>query len=775
MSLANGQTLTQIYTVTIKDSTGETLTQDIPVTITGTNDIPTIVSSSNGTPVLTEDLVAANLNLATAGTITFQDIDLIDTHTASFALKSSTSNAPLPGYINNTSQIGTFALTSGATGVSEVTTDTNNTATVGWSFTVADNDPVLQSLALGETLTQIYTVTITDNIGTSVTRDVTVTLVGTNDIPTIVSSSNDTPVLTEDLVAANLNLATAGTITFQDIDLIDTHTASFALKSSTSNAPLPGYINNTSQIGTFALTSGATGVSEVTTDTNNTATVGWSFKVADNDPVLQSLALGETLTQIYTVTITDNIGTSVTRDVTVTLVGTNDIPTIVSSSNDTPVLTEDLVAANLNLATAGTITFQDIDLIDTHTASFALKSSTSNAPLPGYINNTSQIGTFALTSGATGVSEVTTDTNNTATVGWSFTVADNDPVLQSLALGETLTQIYTVTITDNIGTSVTRDVTVTLVGTNDIPTITSATSDHIGGVTEDTNVVLVASDTITFRDVDLIDTHAASFVFTSSTSSAPLPGFANNISNIGVFALGAMDENNTDTINTASLGWTFVLDNSNAVLQSLAVGQTITQIYTVTVSDGHGGTVPQQVTVTITGTNDGPTITSAASDHAGGVTEDTNVVSGKLVASDTITFQDIDLIDSHTASYVLKSSTSSVGLPGFSNNTTYIGIFALAPVNEITTDIDNAASLGWTFTLDNDNPLLQSLAAGQTITQVYTVTVSDGHGGTVSQDVTITITGTDEYDPDHDMFAVDGITPLFPSVEATPPDYQQWQ
>ena len=285
--------------------------------------------------------MAAILNLATAGTVTFQDVDLIDTHTATFALKSSTSSAHLPGYVDNTSQIGTFALTSGPTGVNENTADTVNTATVGWSYTLADNDPVLQSLALGETLTQVYTVTITDNNGAQVTQDVTVTLVGTNDTPTIVSASNDTPSLTEDSVAAILNLATAGTVTFQDVDLIDTHTATFALKSSTSSAHLPGYVDNTSQIGTFALTSGPTGVNENTADTVNTATVGWSYTLADNDPVLQSLALGETLTQVYTVTITDNNGAQVTQDVTVTLAGTNDTPTIVSASNDTPSLTEE--------------------------------------------------------------------------------------------------------------------------------------------------------------------------------------------------------------------------------------------------------------------------------------------------------------------------------------------------------------------------------------------------------------------------------------------------
>ena len=51
------------------------------------------------------------------------------------------------------------------------------------------------------------------------------------------------------------------------------------------------------------------------------------------------------------------------------------------------------------------------------------------------------------------------------------------------------------------------------------------------------------------------------------------------------------------------------------MLQSLAVGQTITQVYTVTLDDHHGGTVTQDVTVTIIGTNDAPTIISAAS-HA---------------------------------------------------------------------------------------------------------------------------------------------------------------
>ena len=49
---------------------------------------------------------------------------------------------------------------------------------------------------------------------------------------------------------------------------------------------------------------------------------------------------------------------------------------------------------------------------------------------------------------------------------------------------------------------------------------------------------------------------------------------------------------------------------ANSATQYLAAGQTATETFTVTVSDGHGGTVDQLVTVTVTGTNDAPTISA---------------------------------------------------------------------------------------------------------------------------------------------------------------------
>jgi len=55
---------------------------------------------------------------------------------------------------------------------------------------------------------------------------------------------------------------------------------------------------------------------------------------------------------------------------------------------------------------------------------------------------------------------------------------------------------------------------------------------------------------------------------------------------------------------TAAGVWTYTVDNSNAAVEKLNVGDTLTDTFTVTTVDG----TPQVVTVTINGTNDVPVI-----------------------------------------------------------------------------------------------------------------------------------------------------------------------
>ena len=92
--------------------------------------------------------------------------------------------------------------------------------------------------------------------------------------------------------------------------------------------------------------------------------------------------------------------------------------------------------------------------------------------------------------------------------------------------------------------------------------------------------------------------------------------------------------------------------------------QVVTQNYTITVSDGNGGSVDQQVTVTITGSNDAPTI-RAATDVSGAVTEIADGASGEntttLSDSGSFTIADVDLSDVQTVQCQLRHHR----LPGY--------------------------------------------------------------------------------------------------------------
>src|SRR5262249_31921828 len=162
-----------------------------------------------------------------------------------------------------------------------------------------------------------------------------------------------------------------------------------------------------------------------------------------------------------------------------------------------------------------------------------------------------------------------------------------------------------------------------------------------GAVTEHTNVDnsgnLDAGGTITFTDVDLTDTHTVTFT----------PD-GNNY--LGTFTPTLTHDATGGS--TGTVGWTFSV--SDKAVEFLAAGQTLTQTYTVQVADNNGGLTTQDVTITITGTNDAPVVstTSNAFTELPGTNNATlDTVSG------TISFTDVDLTDRPLASAVFTSFT----------------------------------------------------------------------------------------------------------------------
>src|SRR4029079_1985035 len=260
--------------------------------------------------------------------------------------------------------------------------------------------------------------------------------------------------------------------------------------------------------------------------------------------------------------------------------------------------------------------------------------------------------------------------------------------VQALNVGQTLTDSVTVTTID--GTS--QVVTITINGANDAAVITgdtTATVHEAGGVANGTPGIPIATGDLNSTDVD-------------NPNDLWEPD--------GTVALRGDSGFSTYTVTTSGV-WTYTLDNSNPTVQSLNVGQTLTDTLTAIAVDG----TAQLVTITIEGANDAAVISGATSGsvtEAGGVA---NGTPGTPIATGDLNSTDVD--NPNDAWTAVSAPTAS----GFGSYTlTAAGV--------------------WLYTLDNNNNAVQALNVGQTLTDSFTVTTIDG----TSQVVTITINGAND-------------------------------
>ncbi|RYU67933.1 hypothetical protein ERW48_19420, partial [Aliivibrio finisterrensis] len=207
------------------------------------------------------------------------------------------------------------------------------------------------------------------------------------------------------------------------------------------------------------------------------------------------------------------------------------------------------------------------------------------------------------------------------------------------------------------GGTVTHTVTVEVTGTNDIPEITD-TSVIVGAVEH--RATESATGDLALEDVDILDTHTWTVE-------------ANTNDELGTFSVDANGK------------WTFDLNTASASVIALGVGETMDIVYVVQVEDNHGGIDTQEVTITVTGSNDGPTISGT---DTGAVVEDSvGVAEGQLEATDA------DTTDTHA-----WSVTDGAGTYG-----------------ALTVD----ATGKWTYTLDNGLDVTQAISNGEVKTETF--------------------------------------------------------
>ncbi|TSJ90945.1 retention module-containing protein [Chitinimonas sp. BJB300] len=670
--LKAGEAKQETFTVLTADGTPH----QIVVTITGTNDKPVIGGSASGNVVEAGGISNASAGTATAsGTLTINDSD------------SGQNTFQTPSSLNGS--YGTF---------------TFNGSAGAWTYALDNNKAATQGLTQGQVVHDTLTVTSLDG---SATQVIDVTVTGSNDNASIHG------VTTGDVLEDGA-LSTSGVLAVSDVDngeaVFQTPTSLAGTYGTFTFNPLTGewsYTADNSKIQflgdkqqvtdtlvVHSLDGTATQDIVVTiTGMNDGAVIGkgvgdqvagaviedsvlmssgkltvvdadqgeaalkprtevdtygtfsvnkdgnWQFVLNNTAKAVQDLVEGQSITKIFMVESVDGTQSSVE----ITITGTNDVPVIIGDA--VGAVTED--AASPTLTDSGTLTVNDADAGQ---SSFQTTSVTASAGALGSLNITS--------SGS-----------------WTYNVANS--AVQYLKAGETKQEVFTVLSAD--GTP--HQVVVTIMGTNDVPTIAGSASGNVveaGGVGNASTGTATTSGTLTISDSD------------NGQNTFQTPSSLNG--SYGTF-----------TFNSGTGAWTYALDNSKAATQGLTQGQVVHDTLTVTSLDGSATRV---IDVTVTGSNDHASISGT---DTGGITED-----GQLSAKGKLTVVDVD-----NGEDVFQPPTSLAG--------TY-GSFTF-----------NATTGDWGYTADNR--AIQSLGSTNTVTETLTVRSIDG---TASQAIEVKIQGMND-------------------------------
>jgi VCBS repeat-containing protein len=440
------------------------------------------------------------------------------------------------------------------------------------------------------------------------------------------------------------------------------------------------------------------------------------------------------------ITADDGIST-VTEIFTLTVNNTDDPP--VFGGANTGAVTEDLAVAAGNISTSGILTVADPDVGESSFQAGVSNGSYGDLTIDAagnwsYVAVNSQPAIQALAAGESLVDTLTVTSFDGTTTDVVITIngAEDAPTLDNAVADQTATEdiafsftfaantfgdldtsdtlIYTATLSDNSalpGWLNFDDSTRTFSG---IPANPDVGAIDIKITADDGISTVTDTFTLTVNNTD--DPPVFGGVNTGAVTE-DLAVVAGNISTSGIltvadpdvgessFQAGVSNGSYGDLTIDAAGNWSYVADNSQAVIQALAAGESLVDTLTVTSFDG----TTTNVVITINGTEDAAVI--------GGTATAVVVEDGTLVATNSLTISDTDTSDNPVS---FNDVASTPGRNGYGN-------FEI---------IANT----WTYTLNNGLAAVQSLGAGASLSDTFTFTATDGS----TQLVTVTINGVAE-------------------------------
>jgi VCBS repeat-containing protein len=695
--LADGETLVLDYTVTAADNSGGADTESettVRIIITGSNDQPTVDVTSS--VAVTESADASAQSISDSGTVSFADVDVTDRIALSAAYNGDLtwSGGMLPVGLEARTTAGTF------------TASASNLPVPGssaWNYASAAAD--LDFLAAGETLTFSFDITASDGQGGTATRTVGFTITGSNDAPTLAPVPGGS-IAENDQAATLATSGLSGTLAGDDADATDT--LSYSIDGGTDQGATQTLVGS---YGTLTV---------------NEASGAYVF--TPNAAAIEALDGGETTSDSFAVRVTDAQGASAVRAFTVNLSGADDAPLLAAVVAGS-IAENDLSSTTTDSGLSGVLSASDVDI---ETLEYGISGGTDSG---GSVSLEGDYGTLTV---------------NKSSGAYSY--GKNTAAIEALAEGQSVSDSFTVTVSDGDGAPATATYTVTVSGGNDAPLISVVAGDRDATTLAETNAGLVDTGTLTVADIDRADTVTLDVVAVTIQPGSTSAGLNSDAAALAsMLSLSPMSPAPALTAGAVQAGFSWAFDSAGEHFDYLADGESLTLRYTLAATDSAAHTSNAFLDVTISGSNDGVSISVGAGDSAAATLVEGDAA---LDTAGTLTVQDADRSNTAAADVIAVASGGTTAGLG-ADNADLLSMLELG-ANPVLAADAFTGGISWSFDSGRADPAeaFDYLAAGESLQLTYTLRVDDSSStpSSAEQSVEISVQGSN----DAPQFFLDG-------------------
>ncbi|GAB6405877.1 VCBS domain-containing protein [Pseudomonas sp. MHK4] len=676
-------TLTETFTYRTRDLFGATNNATLTIVIVGANDNPLAQDDStvaveaggtfNGTPgvnpsgnVLTND----------------RDIDSGDTKTVT-DVRGGTEAAG-----------GTFTAFAGSQSLNGLYGTLTINADGTYSYVINNTLAAIQALKVGDSLVETFTYRMRDTAGATDIAQLSIRIDGAWDAPV---AANDIALAVADNGKGNAINPTGNVLPNDtDVDQGDSLIVTGIRAGTEAAGGSLALVNAATDSSNGTLVNGLFGQLIIGADGS------YTYIVDSNNPTVLALGPLQFLNERFTYQITDRGGQTDLAEIQIIIRGRNSAP-VANGDEGTAVEAGGLNNSQPGIDPSGNVISNDTDVEDDVLTVTAIHT--------GGLAETGTSGTVGTT-----LRGLYGDLLLNADGSWHYTVDNNLAVVQALRQsGQTLTDVFSYTLSDFFGATSVAELRITVDGSNDTPIAQDdlSTAIEAGGVANGTPGSN-ATGNVLGNDSD-VDSVANG----ESKQVQSVTGENGQSASAGQILTGRYGQ----LILNADGSYTYLIDNSNPTVQALrTAGETLSETFTYRMRDTAGATSDARLTVVIQGANDNPVAqndSATASDQV-----PAPQVTGNVLPNDS----DVDGNDHLHVVGIRTGAEDDSGTAGV------IG----QPIRGLYGTLVLNADGSYTYTIDQSNPqVLAAAGLGQVLRDVFTYTISDINGATDQAELVI--------------------------------------